>query len=161
MSARLSGKISLFILTLVASAAVAADWPQWRGLRRDAISDETGLRKEWPSGGPPLVWKAKGLGDGHATVAVVGDRIFAHGDRGQASFMHAFNVADGKEIWAAKVGKAGALGWSDAPGPRSAPTVNGDLVFVLGQHGELVCLNTKDGKEQWRRDYTSDFGGPV
>jgi hypothetical protein len=73
MPARWSAKIfCLFVASGIAASTMAADWPQWRGPRRDAISTETGLLKEWPSGGPPLVWKAKGLGAGYSSVAVVG-----------------------------------------------------------------------------------------
>ncbi|MCX7700294.1 MAG: hypothetical protein N2039_05410, partial [Gemmataceae bacterium] len=32
------------------------DWPQWRGPKRDDISQETGLLKSWPRGGPPLAY---------------------------------------------------------------------------------------------------------
>src|SRR5947207_9782595 len=97
-----------FTLYLTGVATHAGDWPQWRGPRRDDVSTETGLLKQWPAAGPPLAWKAKGLGSGHAAVAVAGQRIFAHGDTGDASFAHALNRADGKEVWAAKVGKAGS-----------------------------------------------------
>ena len=44
----------------------AADWPQWRGPNRDGISSETGLLESWPKGGPPLLWKIQGLGEGYA-----------------------------------------------------------------------------------------------
>jgi hypothetical protein len=36
--------------------AVQTDWPQWRGPDRTGISTETGLLKEWPQAGPPVVW---------------------------------------------------------------------------------------------------------
>ncbi|MBI3416163.1 MAG: hypothetical protein HY043_12770, partial [Verrucomicrobia bacterium] len=49
--------------------AASADWPQWRGPHRDGISTEKGLLQDWPAGGPPLAWKATGLGAGYATVA--------------------------------------------------------------------------------------------
>src|SRR5262249_2556251 len=42
---------SIALLTLVAAAACAADWPQWRGVNRDGISVETGLLESWPAGG--------------------------------------------------------------------------------------------------------------
>ncbi|MHC4435083.1 MAG: hypothetical protein ACYTBS_24880, partial [Planctomycetota bacterium] len=45
---------------LIASAE--PDWPQWRGPRRDGISDEEGLLSSWPKGGPRLLWKIDGLG---------------------------------------------------------------------------------------------------
>src|SRR5437899_3293617 len=88
----------------------AADWPQFRGPNRDGVSTETGLLKDWPSGGPRLVWKSTGLGGGYSTVSVVGDRLFTAGDSGEASLVLALNTADGKQVWSAKLGKSGAAG---------------------------------------------------
>ena len=62
----------LFVCILLPLAA--ADWPQWRGPERDGISKEADLLTEWPAGGPPLVWKVTGLGDGYASVAVAAGR---------------------------------------------------------------------------------------
>src|SRR5205823_293272 len=42
----------------------AADWPQWRGPQRNGISQEAGLLKEWPAGGPKLLWQLKDIGSG-------------------------------------------------------------------------------------------------
>src|SRR5436309_15309983 len=132
----------------------AEDWPQWRGPNRDGISTETGLLKDWPAGGPPLLWKATGLGEGYSTVSVSAGRIFTIGDRSGASFVVAVNVADGKPVWSAKLGKAGAPG--GYVGPRAAPTIGGELPFAVGQYGELACLESATGKERWRKDYTKD-----
>jgi outer membrane protein assembly factor BamB len=62
--------------------ATASDWPQWRGPKRDGISQEKGLLKEWPKEGPKLLWQVKDIGDGYATPAVVGSRIYVLGNRG-------------------------------------------------------------------------------
>src|SRR5262245_43570743 len=53
------------------------DWNQWRGPRRDNFSVEWGLLQEWPSGGPPLVWRTDGIGQGIASMAVVGNKIYS------------------------------------------------------------------------------------
>ena len=45
-------------LSAVVSNHAFDDWPQWRGLKRDGISAERGLLKDWPAGGPPLAWRA-------------------------------------------------------------------------------------------------------
>ena len=73
------------------------DWPQWRGPNRDGISKETGLLKEWPKDGPKLLWQVKDIGDGYSTPAVVGDRLYALGNKGlDEEFVHALSVSDGK-----------------------------------------------------------------
>jgi outer membrane protein assembly factor BamB len=139
--------------------AASTDWPQWRGPSRDGLSTETGLLKQWPAGGPPMVWKATGLGSGYATVAVAGNGIFTMGDKGESSYAMALNRADGKTLWATRVGRGGAPGWGGFEGPRSTPAVDGNLVFAIGQWGELVSLDTATGKQVWRKDLTQDFGG--
>lgn len=60
--------------------AAAPEWSQWRGPNRDGLSTEAGLLKEWPKDGPPLLWKATGLGAGFSGVSVAGQRIFTMGD---------------------------------------------------------------------------------
>src|ERR1035437_9420207 len=111
---------ALFALLLTASLAVGEDWPQWRGPLRDDVSTETGLLKQWPAGGPPLAWKATGLGECYSGVSVVGGRIYTMGDIGEASFLLALDAANGKVIWSTKVGKSGG----DRPGPRCTPSVD-------------------------------------
>lgn len=143
------------------TSAAPAEWPQWRGPNRDGLSTETGLLKEWPQEGPPILWKATGLGVGFSGVSVGGQRIFTMGDQGDASHVLAVNRADGKPAWSTKLGKAGAPGWGGFAGPRATPTVDGSLVFVLGQYGEVMCVNADDGKEVWRKHLTTDFGGPL
>jgi outer membrane protein assembly factor BamB len=137
--------------------ARSADWPQWRGPQRDAISTETGLLKEWPTGGPKLLWKTEGLGVGYSSVAIAGGKLYTMGDRGESCYLIALDLATRKELWAAKVGDS--RGGGGYEGPRCTPTVDGDLVFALGQHGDLVCVETATGKEVWRKNYSKDYGG--
>ena len=44
-----------------------ADWPAWRGAQRTAISNEQGLLRDWPEGGPKQVWLYKEAGKGRKT----------------------------------------------------------------------------------------------
>ncbi|MEI8062705.1 MAG: PQQ-binding-like beta-propeller repeat protein [Verrucomicrobiota bacterium] len=137
----------------------AADWPQWHGPNRDNVCTETGLLVAWPADGPPLAWKATGLGGGYAGVAVVGDRIFTSGDFTNGAFVLALDVKSGQLLWQSPLGKSG--GGAGYPGPRATPTVAGKLVCALGQHGDLVCLQVSDGKEVWRKNLITDFGGKM
>jgi outer membrane protein assembly factor BamB len=153
--------LGLVILLLLASdvASTAADWPGWRGPNRDDLCTETGLLKDWPKEGPPLVWKATGLGEGYSTVAIAGEHIFTLGQRGPSSFVIALKVADGSAVWNVKLGQSGAPG--DYAGPRNAPTVDGERLFALGHYGDLACFDTATGAERWRKSLTKDFGGTM
>jgi outer membrane protein assembly factor BamB len=138
--------------------AASADWPQWRGPNRDAVSSETGLMQSWPTGGPPLAWQASGLGFGFSSLAIVGEKIFTMGDLGNDQFVIALKRANGELVWKARVGSA----WHDEyGGPRSTPTVDGDLLYAIGTDGDLVCLETATGKERWRKNFSRDYGGAM
>jgi outer membrane protein assembly factor BamB len=144
-------------VTGVTAVLAAADWPQWRGPNRDAVSTETGLLGTWPKNGPPLTLTASGLGDGFSSVAVVGGRIYTMGDRNRRQFVLAFNEADGKPVWSTAIGNPT---YDDqSVGPRGTPTVDGDLLYALSSEGDLVCLDAATGKERWRRQLENDFGG--
>jgi outer membrane protein assembly factor BamB len=153
------GSFVLFASLQIMLAASGADWPQWRGPHRDGLSPETGLSAQWPARGPALVWKAQGIGAGYSGVAVVDGHVFTMGDATDVSFVYALNEATGKQVWAARVGKTG--GGQGYPGPRCTPTVDGDVVFALGQFGDLVCLEAATGKERWRKNLQSDFAGAM
>jgi outer membrane protein assembly factor BamB len=146
------------VLALAASSLANAtdDWPQWRGPNRDGRSLETGLRTEWPAGGPPLVWKAGGLGSGYSTVAVQGGRIFTLGDSREAEYIIALDARTGKELWRARSGRRYRNNRGD--GPRSVPTVDGGRLYALGGNGDLTCLDAATGKIVWHVNLLEKFG---
>jgi hypothetical protein len=82
----------LLCFVIVSATPRAADWPQWRGPNRDGISSETGLLAAWPKGGPPLVWRATGLGEGYASLSVARGRLYTQGQRGSQQLVMAFDV---------------------------------------------------------------------
>jgi len=152
--------LSAFTLLFLCAAAVAqtgGEWPQWRGANRDGISKETGLLKQWPEGGPPLVWKASGAGGGYSSFAISKGRLYTMGLRGDREFIIAFDIANGKEVWATPHGKAFRNDRGD--GPRGTPTLDGDRLYALGGAGDLSSLDLKTGKVVWTMNVLSKFGG--
>lgn len=146
------------LLTLTAFLVVSADdWPQYRGPHRDDVSQETGLLQEWPAGGPKLLWTYREAGVGYSPFAIVGDRLYTIGGRGEDEYLIALDLAsanDGEvaEAWSTRVGPLFTFEgnrWS--AGPSSTPTVDGELIFALGGNGDLVCVEVS-GKEQWRKN---------
>ena len=123
----------VFILILFtptfATTSIGGDCAQWRGPNRDAKSPETGLLDTWPEHGPPLSWKATGVGGGYSSIAIANGRIFTMGDLGDGSYVVALKESDGAHIWKNRIGEAG--GHKRYPGPRGTPTIDGGEVFVL------------------------------
>ena len=55
-------------------------WPTWLGPNRDGKSPDAGLLKQWPPGGPPLLWKVDDIGKGYSSVVVVDGTVYVTGD---------------------------------------------------------------------------------
>ncbi len=146
---------------LLSLIAHAADWPQWRGPLRNGVSAETGLLREWPKGGPRLLWQAKNIGYGYAAPSVVGNRIYVLSNRGlDDEFVQALSTVDGQPVWATTLGKVGNPEQMPTfPAARSTPTVDGALLYALGSDGDLACVRTSDGKIQWKKNLRAEFGG--
>lgn len=136
----------------------AADWPQFRGPNRDGHSPDTGLLTEWPSDGPPLLWRATGLGQGFSSVSVAAGRIYTMGNRANEECVIALDAVDGSSIWSQPIGPVRANGGGYG-GPRCIPTISDGFLYALGLNGDLVCLDIERGALRWRKDFTRDFGG--
>ena len=149
--------VALLSLASQAVAQTAALWPQWRGPNRDGISKETGLLKQWPAEGPPLVWKATGAGAGYSSFSVADGKLYTMGLRGNREFVIAFDVATGKEVWSTAHGSA--FHNDRGNGPRGTPTIDGDRVYALGGNGDLSVLDARTGKIVWTKNVLKEFGG--
>src|SRR5215468_8416978 len=139
----------------------SSDWPQWRGPQRNGISQETGLLKQWPAGGPKLLWQVNDIGDGYSTPAVVGKRLYLMSNRGlENEFVQALSTENGKPIWTTRVGAVGNPNQNPPyPKARSTPTVDGDSIYALGSDGDLACLETESGKIRWQKSLRKEFDG--
>jgi outer membrane protein assembly factor BamB len=142
---------------VASGAAAGGDWPQWRGPNRDGVSAETGLLKQWPSGGPPAAWTISGLGKGYGSVSVRGDDLFVQGTEGSSSVVVRLRRSDGGKVWSRPLGRT--LDQDKGGGPRGTPTVDGDVLFALSEAGDLACLRAADGGVVWTRNILADFGG--
>ncbi len=158
--AALSSVFAFSAPTLLADNAKveAGNWPEFHGPRRDNISLETGLLKQWPADGPTKVWEIKNIGDGFSTVSVVGDRIYTAGDEAESSYVYGLNAADGSQLWKSKLGK---IGGQNGAGPRATPTFDEGTLYMIGQVGDVVAYRAADGRELWRKNLNGDFGGKM
>jgi outer membrane protein assembly factor BamB len=154
--------LSALTMTLAWTTAASADWPQWQGPDRNAISSAKGLLQQWPEGGPPLAWKITGLGGGDSAPSIADGKLFGMSNRGDEEVVWALAEADGQEIWVKPLGPAVDQRMPQSKeGPGGTPTVDGEFLYVLGMGGRAVCLRVANGDIVWERNLTEDFGGQV
>jgi outer membrane protein assembly factor BamB len=137
--------------------AQVAEWHQWRGPGRDGHSAETGLLQEWPSGGPPALWKGTGAGTGYSSFSASHGRLYTLGARGDIEYVMAFDASSGRKVWETANGRRFRNEMGD--GPRSTPTVEGNRVYAFGGSGELAALDAASGRRLWSVNVVQTFGG--
>ncbi len=147
----------------------AEDWPQWRGVNRDAVWSDTGLLEDFPDDGLLVKWRTPIRG-GFAGPAVAGGRVFVLDYRETPGS----RTMDGHERLLALDEETGEVLWTRewpatyrnihfkfAIGPRATPTVDGGRVHVLGAAGMLSCFDVATGDLLWRVDTAADYGVTV
>lgn len=144
-------------LLLPSAAGASEDWPQWRGPRRDGVSRETGLLRAWPADGPPLLFRAEGLGAGYSTVSVAEGRVHTLGMWSDREWVVALDAATGAALWTTPHAE-GFREWR-GDGPRSVPTVAEGRAYALGATGQLTALDARSGQVRWSVNLLDRFGG--
>ncbi len=147
--------LGLHNLTELMPAAVASDWPQFRGPNRDGISLETGLLRQWSAKGPRVLWTVP-VAQGYAGAAIVAGRVYHHDyDEAKSDWRaHCRHLASGKEIW--RFTERRPIRPNHAI-TRTVPAVDGRYVFSLDPKCVLHCLDARSGKELWRKNLVSEY----
>ena len=129
---------------------------QWRGPARDGIYPETGLLKEWPASGPALKLKIENIGRGLSQPVVYKNVIYITGLKSDSlDVISAFDM-DGNLIWEKEYSHA----WQRTyPESRGTPTIENDLIYLVGGLGDLVCLSTDGGEIIWKHNPLEEFDG--
>ena len=145
------------------NAGGGTDWPTFRGASRTDHSPDQGLLKEWPSGGPKLLWTFDACGKGYSGPAIVGGKIYYTGTIDGKAKIICLNVEDGKKVWTTDLGDDPADGYSTGwgSGPRGTPTVSDGIVYAISANGSLTAVDAVDGKKKWSKELVGDFGGKV
>jgi len=132
------------------------DWPGWLGPHRDGKSPDTGLLTQWPQEGPPLLWKASGIGAGFSSATVVGGLVYVTGNVGSSEVLTALDM-QGTRKWQVQYAPAHNC---DHPGARSSACYDRGNLYVLSGNGTLACCDATTGQGKWAHRM-SEFGGEV
>lgn len=137
-----------------------ADWPGFRGPRRDGILRGQRIPTDWEKDPPQQLWEHP-VGAGWSSFAVVEGRAFTQEQRGDEETVVCYHVETGEEIWShtdeERLSEVSRLGSSlGGDGPRATPTVTDSRVYALGATGVLNCLDALSGREVWSRNIYED-----
>lgn len=145
---------------LLSGQGLLADWPEWRGPKRDGTSTEKNLPASWSPAGDNLAWKAPY--GGRSGPVVIGDRLYLQtvvgtGDSVQERLV-ALDANTGTLVWEQRFN----VFHSDVPAHRSgwaAPSVDPDtgIIYTLGVGG-LLTATTPAGKPHWHRSLSEEYG---
>jgi len=146
--------ISLSIIAVTWTfAAIADDWPAWRGPRGTGVTAEQGLPLEW-SNEKNVLWKMPLPGPGNSTPIVQGGRVFltSASNKGQQRSLLCFDAKSGKLLWTKTVKYDGQQPTHKTnPYCSSSPVTDGQR--VIAWHGSAgVHAYDYDGKELWSKD---------
>ncbi len=131
------------------------NWPQWKGLKQDNKSTETGLLKKWPAEGPAKLWSYEGLGAGYSTVSIADGCIYTTGITDASGNLTCLDL-NGKLLWKQSYGPE----WTkNFPAARSTPTIDGGKVYVISGLGQVACFDAKTGKPLWQKDSYTEYEG--
>ncbi|MCD8260697.1 MAG: PQQ-binding-like beta-propeller repeat protein [Bacteroides sp.] len=117
---------------------------------------ETGLLKEWPVGGPALLWETLDAGKGYSSPVLVNDRLYITGmnEEENREVFSAYTL-DGRKIYGVEYGRH----WKDSyPETRTTPSIEGDKAYVISGAGEIVCIHIEKGDILWKVDGETAFG---
>lgn len=148
---------TLFLMACSCNSARAENWPQWRGNAGQGISSEKNIPTSW-SKSEHVAWRIPMPGQGGATPAVWGDRIFVTSADGDDLVLLCVSLKSGQEEWRKKVatGNQNArAGEGNSASP--SPCTDGKHVWVFFSTGDLACF-TVDGELEWKFDVGDRFG---
>jgi outer membrane protein assembly factor BamB len=141
--------IASFIFVMAVMPALAEDWQQWLGPRRDNSS----LEKVAPwKGKLKELWR-KPVGEGNSSPVAADGRVFIHAkiaDKNEEEIV-AFDAKSGEELWRAHYERA-AFRSLYGNGPRATPAVVEGRLYAFGITGVLTCLDVKKGEKVWQVD---------
>lgn len=158
MTLSLSRSLVTFSLSL--GLALAGDWTDYRGPKRDGTSPDRDLPASWSLSGENLAWKMPY--GGRSAPVIHGNRLYMLQPNGKGPTLHerllCLDADTGKMIWEYRLN----VFLSDVPPHRiawSAPAVDPETgnIYIYSVHGSITAVS-KLGKLLWTRSLAEEVG---
>jgi outer membrane protein assembly factor BamB len=137
------------------ASASTSDWPQWRGLNRDAAVLGFTAPPRWPDQLAQR-WKVE-VGLGYATPLVVNTRVYMWARQGEDEVMTALDAGTGAVVWrtgAPAVFTMNSGASRHGPGQKSTPVFSNGRLFAIGMTGNITAFDAATGKPVWQKPGT-------
>jgi outer membrane protein assembly factor BamB len=144
------------LINPASDSAVAGDWPQILGPKRNGIAQKESIASSWSGGKPKLVWD-KEVGQGFAGVSITNEIAVVFHRVDDEEIVEGLNAKTGEKLWRASSPTEYQASYNPDAGPRAAPVIHDGLVYLYGARGTLSCVQLADGKKVWQRDMYADF----
>lgn len=153
-------KLAILVVSVaLARCALAEDWPEFMGPRRDQTSAETGLLDAIPPAGLKLVFE-KEVGTGYSAPSIRDGTMVVHHRVGNEEIVEACDAATGATKWKHAYPSSFRDPFGYNNGPRCSPLLTANRCYTFGAEGVLLCLDLKTGNVIWRRDTQRDWDVP-
>lgn len=154
MNKKLTSLLLLGAMSLTAAAQVTPYG--WRGPEHNGNYPDKGLMASWQEAGPELVFETEDAGKGYSSPLVVGDKVYLTGmNEDQTKEVFQCYTLKGEKQYTVEYGNP----WKQSyPETRTTPAIVDGKAYVVSGMGEIVCINTADGKILWSVDGGTKYG---
>lgn len=156
---RLSKLVWFIAICSVTPQSYGDDWPQWRGIDRNATINDSEVVQSLSADQVPLKWSVK-VGAGYSGPTVSGGRVYLTDRQGNGEDIVervlCFDASDGKLLWQHRDPVGYTISYQ-ASGPRASVTVHAGNAIAVGGMGRMNCFDAASGDLIWTRDLQEDY----
>lgn len=138
--------------------AAGQDWPDWRGVNRNAVWNDNNVIENFEQRALIPGWRVN-VGAGYSGPTVFNGKVYLT-DRiespEETEGVLCFDEKTGEKLWEYRY-SAVYEGIGYPAGPRASVVINEGKVWSLGAMGHLVCLDAQSGKFFWSKNLKDEY----